>query len=77
MSNAEEIKKHPFFSGLDWDKLQNRELEAPFKPSLSGPKDLKYFDSAFTGKNPDMSVNDKGLNSQNKFPDFTYKEQGL
>jgi hypothetical protein len=44
---------------------------------LEGPKDLKYFDVAFTGKNPDMSMADRTLNSQNKFPDFTYREQGL
>jgi len=52
-------------------------LEAPFRPILSGLKDLKYFDTAFTGKNPDMSVNDRAQNSENKFPGFTYKEQGL
>ena len=73
----EEIKKHPFFASVEWDKLQKREIEAPFTPLISGPRDLKYFDVAFTGKNPDMSMTDKTMNSQNKYMDFTYREQGL
>mmetsp|Transcript_8783 Transcript_8783/g.23071 ORF Transcript_8783/g.23071 Transcript_8783/m.23071 type:complete len:1096 (-) Transcript_8783:171-3458(-) len=31
----EELKKHPFFKGMDWDKLYRRELEAPLKPLLA------------------------------------------
>jgi len=31
-----ELKRHPFFEGLDWDKLLRREVDAPLKPLL-GP----------------------------------------
>jgi hypothetical protein len=27
-----EIKKRPFFNGIDWEKLQKNELESTFKP---------------------------------------------
>jgi hypothetical protein len=74
---VEEIKKHPFFATVDWNQLQKREIDAPFKPVLTGPRDLKYFDVAFTGKNPEMSMTDRTMNSQNKYLDFTYREQGL
>ena len=28
--NKDEIKQHPFFNELDWNKVHNRELKAPF-----------------------------------------------
>ena len=27
------IKKHRFFSGLDWTKIENKEVQPPFVPS--------------------------------------------
>ncbi len=33
-NGVEEILKHPFFAGLDTDKLLKKELEAPFKPKV-------------------------------------------
>ncbi len=32
--DIEELKRHPFFASIDWEKLYNRELPAPFKPSI-------------------------------------------
>lgn len=29
-----EIKQHPFFRFVDWDKLAKREIPAPFKPII-------------------------------------------
>jgi serine/threonine kinase 38 len=37
-----EIKSHPFFEGVEWDKI--RETEAPWLPELSDELDCKYFD---------------------------------
>lgn len=34
MEGPEEIKEHPWFENFDWDKLLNRELDAPFKPDV-------------------------------------------
>ena len=30
--DIQDIKKHPFFSDLDWDKLYKKELRPPFLP---------------------------------------------
>ena len=27
-----DIKMHPFFEGIDWEKLQNKQIEVPYKP---------------------------------------------
>lgn len=40
-NGADEIKSHPFFSGVDWDCL--RAVNAPFKPQLKSITDTSYF----------------------------------
>uniref|UniRef100_A0A1B6EJE7 Ribosomal protein S6 kinase n=2 Tax=Cuerna arida TaxID=1464854 RepID=A0A1B6EJE7_9HEMI len=47
-----EIKKHPFFATIDWDKLLRKEIQPPFKPAVSRADDAFYFDSEFTSKSP-------------------------
>ncbi|CAJ0938338.1 unnamed protein product [Ranitomeya imitator] len=49
---AEEIKRHPFFSTIDWNRLYRRELSPPFKPAVTQPDDTYYFDSEFTSRTP-------------------------
>lgn len=38
---VEQIKKHDFFYGVDWDTI--RQIEAPFIPHLSSVTDTSYF----------------------------------
>ena len=38
--DADEIKSHPFFEGIDWERLLKKEIEPPVKPI----RPLKYFD---------------------------------
>lgn len=44
------IKKHPFFSSIDWSKLEKKELELDpeWVPQIKGSSDVSYFDSQFT-----------------------------
>ncbi|XP_043928210.1 ribosomal protein S6 kinase alpha-3 [Protopterus annectens] len=49
---VEEIKRHPFFATIDWNKLFRRELHPPFKPATGRPEDTFYFDPEFTAKTP-------------------------
>jgi len=49
---VEEIKNHPFFATIDWEKLARREIQPPFKPTACRAEDTFYFDSEFTSKTP-------------------------
>uniref|UniRef100_A0A4W4DV96 non-specific serine/threonine protein kinase n=1 Tax=Electrophorus electricus TaxID=8005 RepID=A0A4W4DV96_ELEEL len=49
---VEEIKRHAFFSTIDWNKLYRRELQPPFKPAAGKPDDTFCFDPEFTAKTP-------------------------
>lgn len=39
---AEEVKAHPFFAGIDWDKVTTS--EAAFIPQVTDPESTDYFD---------------------------------
>jgi len=49
---VEQIKRHPFFSTINWARLLAREIPPPFKPAISSNDDTIYFDSEFTKKTP-------------------------
>ena len=40
---VEEIMKHPFFKGVDWNNI--RKTKAPFIPDIKNDYDTKYFDT--------------------------------
>lgn len=38
VNGADEIKKHPFFAkNIDFNKLLKKQIQPPFKPSVSSP----------------------------------------
>ncbi|XP_048577450.1 ribosomal protein S6 kinase alpha-2-like isoform X2 [Nematostella vectensis] len=51
----EDIKKHPFFSTINWELLYKREIKPPFKPAAGRADDAFYFDPEFTSKTPQDS----------------------
>ena len=38
VNGAEEVFNHPFFSGIDLEKLQEKKIKAPFLPKTSDPE---------------------------------------
>eukprot|EP01134_Creolimax_fragrantissima_P001330 CFRG1330T1 len=48
--DVEEVKAHPFFAGIDWDRMLKRELVPPIRPSLRDSEDVSYFDTRFTSQ---------------------------
>ena len=56
VSGADEIKRHPFFEKIDWQRLAQKKIQPPFKPSVRGPVDVSNFDTVFTAEQPLDSV---------------------
>lgn len=73
---VDEIQQHPWFEGFDFDKLLNRELDAPMIPKLSDDlEDVSNFDDEFTDQDvvhsalPESKLNLVNKNKK-EFEDF-------
>ena len=51
---VEQIKRHPFFYGVDWEGIRN--IEAPFIPRLRSITDTSYFPTDELEQVPDEPV---------------------
>ena len=45
-NGADNIKKHPFFSDIDWDKALEKKIIPPFIPKIEDDTDIKYFEKS-------------------------------
>ncbi len=43
-NGVDDIKNHPFFRSMNWDKLLKQEITADFIPKIKPDNELKYFD---------------------------------
>jgi serum/glucocorticoid-regulated kinase 2 len=50
--DAKQIKMHPWFAKIDWDRLMKKQLDPPFKPIVTGPEDTRNIDKLFTNETP-------------------------
>jgi len=44
-SGVQDIKRHKWFAGVDWDKLTRGEITAPYVPPVKGEGDTSNFDA--------------------------------
>ena len=77
--DAETIKNHPYFKGVEWEKYWNKEIDPPFVPELDDEMDLKYFDKMFTDE--PLDSNRPTVYSRPRehsvYPEFTYVTNSL
>ncbi|XP_024002176.2 LOW QUALITY PROTEIN: serine/threonine-protein kinase N2 [Salvelinus sp. IW2-2015] len=50
--DANEVKKHRFFQGVDWAALLHKKVVPPFFPRIKTPGDVSNFDEEFTKLKP-------------------------
>jgi len=48
--DAQAVKDHKFFTGVDWDQVLARKTQPPFLPNLRSEDDVSNFDDEFTSK---------------------------
>ncbi|XP_072850369.2 ribosomal protein S6 kinase alpha-2 isoform X3 [Pogona vitticeps] len=75
---VEEIKRHPFFATIDWNKLYRKEIKPPFKPAVGRPEDTFHFDPEFTSRTPTDSPGvPPSANAHNLFRGFSFVASSL
>ena len=80
--SADEVKNHPFFQGIDFDKVLRKEYKPPFVPKLKDDTDLRYFDENYTQLKVENEKNDgKDEHEDEKddfnFEGFSYQDQSI
>jgi serum/glucocorticoid-regulated kinase 2 len=49
-ADVEDVKAHPFFRDLNFEKLYRKEIPSKYKPELKGEEDSSNFDKEFTSE---------------------------
>uniref|UniRef100_T1PLI0 Protein kinase C n=1 Tax=Musca domestica TaxID=7370 RepID=T1PLI0_MUSDO len=74
-SPAGDVVEHIFFRPIDWNLLEKRLIEPPFRPQVKHPLDTQYFDRVFTRERVRLTPIDKDIlqsMDQKQFLGFTY-----
>ena len=77
LQEAKQIMSHPYFAGMDWDRLYSKQIPPPYIPLVSSATSLENISEDFV--NQDVNLKDEGniSNSENAaFTGFTWKPEG-
>ncbi|KAM3134690.1 hypothetical protein pb186bvf_013165 [Paramecium bursaria] len=76
-SDAEEIKKHPWFKKMDFNKLLNRELKSPFVPEVTNDLDLQNFNPAIVEETINEEKESENKGAVEKFDQEFYERLSI
>ncbi|KAJ1983685.1 Serine/threonine kinase [Dimargaris verticillata] len=73
-SDAEEIKRHPFFKGINWNDIFHKRVTPPYLPQIRSRFDISNFDEEFTRERPVLTPTSTVLDEadQDEFASFSY-----
>lgn len=52
LEDADELKRHEFFSSINWDALKAKRYPAPISPDVKNAEDVSQFAEDFTKQDP-------------------------
>ncbi|KAI9262006.1 kinase-like domain-containing protein [Sporodiniella umbellata] len=72
--DAQDVKNHIFFEGVNWEDMLHKRVPPPFVPTVSGRADTSNFDEEFTREIPILTPVNAMLteNEQDNFASFSY-----
>lgn len=59
-TDAENVMKHEYFAGTDWDGLYHKRVPAPFIPAINSRLDISNFDPEYTSTTPVLAPEQSG-----------------
>ncbi len=72
VTDASEVKSHPFFAPINWDDLLRRNLPAPFVPRISCATDVSNFSEEFTSMQAVDSPSDAPEGAETVFKGYSF-----
>ncbi|DAZ97954.1 TPA: hypothetical protein N0F65_006379 [Lagenidium giganteum] len=60
INGDQEIRQHPWFSKIEWEKLYSMQLEPPYIPPLKGQYDISLFEGEIGNRAKDKPFDGKG-----------------
>jgi len=73
-NGAEEVKSHPWFTGVNWTFVAEKRYEPPFHVKLGNNMGVQNFDKMFTTADPEsLEVNE----NQARFTNFSWNHESL
>ena len=65
--DADELKEHPFFADIDWNRIRQKTFDTAFKPKVKGAEDVSCIDKLFTREGLEETyVDPSNLSGQQK-----------
>ena len=80
-----EFREHPFFGNIDWERLEKKQMEPPYRPTIHSETDTSYVHKAFLREEPIDSTPGGGedyreehpeYEQERHFDEFDYVDQG-
>jgi len=73
LQEPKDIMSHPYFEGIDWEKLNAKQLTPPYIPEVNSTTSTAMIDPSFTQEDPviEQDEDTNGIN-QDGFRGFTY-----
>jgi len=76
MQDPEAIKAHPYFKGIEWDKLFRREIPPPYIPAVSSKDSTKMIDRNFVNMDVKREIKPGEALQGDQFEGFTFVRPG-
>ncbi|RKP02191.1 hypothetical protein CXG81DRAFT_11038 [Caulochytrium protostelioides] len=77
VGGSHEVMHHSYMADIDWNRLEQRQIQPPFKPAVTSDKDSRYFDPQFTEAVITETIQDGShylsQTTQNNFVGFSYR----
>eukprot|EP00347_Sterkiella_histriomuscorum_P013818 403363248 len=68
LKDIKDIKKHKFFSKIDWNEYTQQNFNPIYVPYISNQNDCRYFDKEFTKEN----LNETPVESRGNFDNYSF-----